>query len=212
LLGSFFNSHSNAGRQGRSLSLLAWWLAFLLFGAVLRWQVWHPRLLLPLLLFTAPLTAAWLARRAVALQGLVLVLLLLGSVPLWWGNHSRPWTGEESIFHTPRNTQYFATRPALETAYGELVAPIESSAPVALHLRGDSWEYPLWFLAPGRTWRTPAMDEKPSGWVLDWSDDPILNGSAEACRELIASPEAGAPSLLFCGPDDAADSRPNPAP
>ncbi len=130
---------------------LAWWLLFFGFGLALRWQVWHMRLMLPLLLLGAVPIGAWLARLP-RIPGAALGLVLLTSAaPYWWANYSRPWFGAQSIFTTPRSSQYFATWPELEAPYREraalMVRTRSNNTIPALLLSADAWEYPLWVLA-----------------------------------------------------------------
>ncbi len=126
-------------------------LAFVFFSAALRWQVWHPRLLLPWLLAGAALAGPWLAARAAPWRVLAAGLLLGLSAPLWWGTPHRAWTGPEGIFARPRDHGFFAARANAEAPFRAVAEALRTepadAAPAALLLSGDAWEYPLWALA-----------------------------------------------------------------
>jgi len=140
--------------------------AYLTFAAYLKWQPWHARLELPLLVVSAPLVGAVAARvssaRVTAALGAV---LLIASIPWVIDNQTRPTVGfalprvinlqprylqaGETIFNTPRIDLYFAKRPSLEKPYGEVVAEAarQNCEEIALWSGSDDWEYPLWMFA-----------------------------------------------------------------
>jgi hypothetical protein len=141
-------------------------LAFVAFAAYLRWQPWHTRLELPLLVLSAPLIGAVAARVSNAqVMGAVAAVLVIASVPWLVDNQTRPMVGfalpesintqprylpaGDTIFNTPRIDLYFAKRPALKAPYETAMARAAESGcrEVALWSGTDDWEYPLWVLA-----------------------------------------------------------------
>lgn len=164
LLGAGAVVAATAGeRRGRTarryaLALLG---AFLLFCAVLRWQPWHPRLLLPLFVLGAPICGLALERRAsAAARTAVLALLVASMLPtlLWRPEH--PLLGERSIFRVPRAEQYFAVHPELAAPYAEAVRVVAATGCRRVGIAGnpDSWEYPLWRLLPGAAEGTTRLE------------------------------------------------------
>jgi hypothetical protein len=100
-------------RAWYALSLLC---GFIAFCAYLKWQPFFARLCLPLFVLGAPLTSdignigTTAARRTVRLiVPIVFCLFLLDNArhPLL-DNWVRPLRGPKSVFHTPRDDQYFA--------------------------------------------------------------------------------------------------------
>jgi hypothetical protein len=86
----------------------------LLFCAVLKWQPWNARLLLPPFLLAAPVAGAVLGQdRFGARATMIGALLLFCSLPWALLNASRPLIGPESVLTAPRLTQSFVARPAL---------------------------------------------------------------------------------------------------
>lgn len=80
--------------------------AFILFCAVFKWQTWHARLHLPILVLFAPLTVIGLrALPKVFWQALIVVLLVTAGA---WGviNVRAPLWGENSILVLSREQQY----------------------------------------------------------------------------------------------------------
>jgi hypothetical protein len=130
-------------------------LAFVLFAAYLRWQPWHSRLELPLLVLSSPLVGVvlgWASGSPSSPPGLsrdpggtrlrplvpvVAALLFLGAVPWTFENASRPLLpfalprearyvpAGRTIFDTSRIDLYFAKRPELETPYSNAIARAE---------------------------------------------------------------------------------------
>jgi hypothetical protein len=141
-------------------------LAYLLFAAYLRWQPWHSRLELPLLVLSAPLIGAVFARLFnAAVAGIVGTALLVAAVPWVIDNQTRPMVGfelptaispqprylpvGETIFNTPRTDLYFAKQQTRETPYVNAMARASQMGcrDVALWSGPADWEYPFWVLA-----------------------------------------------------------------
>ncbi len=125
-------------------------LAFLVFCFIVKWQLWHSRLHLPLFLLSTPwLGAVFGALKTQKLANSIALVFLLASLPWVLFNEVRPLVGEENIFSTSRTSQYFASRPDLEEPYTVAARRVndQDCKDVGLWLRGlDIWEYPLWVL------------------------------------------------------------------
>lgn len=138
-----------------ALALLA---AFALVCLCTKWQVWHNRLLLPLLLLGAPLVAAVFSRLISGRYRLgVAVVLLVSSVPALFANESRPVVGQHSILTTARIDQYFSGRKELGPVYHQAVDLTlrENCTDIGLWTDWADYEYPLWVLLDqtGRRYR-----------------------------------------------------------
>lgn len=123
--------------------------AFLLFAAVFKWQPWHARLHLPILVLAAPVVAvtlvegaSWRRTRALAF------VLVVASGPWIVANETRPLLGPASVLVVPRAEQYFAGRTDLREPYLRAVAWLRARGcrDVGLVIGGNDWEYPLWAL------------------------------------------------------------------
>jgi hypothetical protein len=157
-----------ASRRGPPLvSIYALGLIFalLIFAVYLRWQPWHARLELPLLVLSAPLIGAVIAHLSKArVTGALSVVLLVAAVPWVIDNQTRPMVGfplpvainpeprflpsGATIFNTSRTDLYFVKRPNLESPYVDAMklASRKGCGEIALWSGPDDWEYPLWVL------------------------------------------------------------------
>ena len=140
-------------------------VALLVFASYLRWQPWHARLELPLLVASAPLSAAVISRIANTATVTALgAILVLAAVPWVIDNQTRPLVGfalptainpqprlvptGETIFNASRNDLYFVKDPSLEAPYVRVAKQAAAQQCHEIALRGgpDSWEYPFWVL------------------------------------------------------------------
>jgi hypothetical protein len=145
---------------------LALVVAYVTFAAYLRWQPWHARLELPLLVLSAPLIGAVLTRWSNAkVTGAIAAVLVVAAVPWVIDNQTRPMVGfalpvelnmqprylraGANIFNTSRTDLYFAKRPLLKGpyAYVTALAAQRGCHDIGLWSGPDDWEYPLWVLA-----------------------------------------------------------------
>lgn len=158
--------------------VLATFLAAVLFALLLRWQPWHTRLHLPIMLLAAPAAAALLTR-AVARPVVVVttLLLTLASAPCLLQAHSRPLIGPDSVLTTPRREQYFRNNPALSEPYRDLAAGIRRAGVtrVGLVCNADDWEYPLWVLSGSATSFVHVGVRDASGVLADPDADQNLH-------------------------------------
>jgi hypothetical protein len=136
--------------------------AYILFAAYLKWQPWHARLELPLLVVAAPLIGAVLARRfGATLLAVAAGVLIVASVPFVIDNQSRPMVGfaiqprllpeGETIFNTSRTRLYFVKASNYESPYVHVADESRSKdcRDFALWIRGNDWEYPFWAVVEG---------------------------------------------------------------
>ncbi len=175
--GNFWNSENVAANPGHFL-LLIWALitvpslkqlperrrlitygaaliaGFLLFCFYLRWQPWHCRLHLPLLVLglaliglalEQKLTHGWSVAIVVALQ-VVAVFVIATS-------HGRPMVGPTSIFAMDRDDQYFISSPGAARVYKGLAAGVAARGAknIGLVMGVNDYEYPLWVLIQRRS-------------------------------------------------------------
>jgi 4-amino-4-deoxy-L-arabinose transferase-like glycosyltransferase len=136
-------------RQNRPFltCLLALVASYLIFAAVLRFQVSNVRLQLPLvLLFAAPAGYVLAQLRPSVLGNLLIAVLAVSSMPWLLFNQTRPLVGPSSVWRLDRQELYFAARPALRRPYVEAIHFVRSRecASVGLDLRGTHWQYPFW--------------------------------------------------------------------
>lgn len=122
---------------------------FLLFSFFLRWQPWHARLHVPLLILVAPAAGFVMEkiRRRTAVWA-VSGLALASCLPPLLRNPSRPLIGPGAVYTIPRERQYFAEAPQLYPVYRAAADHLQSlgCSNIGLWLPGDGIEYPLWAL------------------------------------------------------------------
>jgi len=135
---------SNAGAYALAVTA-----GFVLFSALLRWNIWMSRLLVPLLVLGTPvvglvLQSCW--RRWLAM-GTALVAIALATPFVLW-SASRPLVGPTAYWRYDRIQQYyfFNNGPAVYQFHQQIVDnaarfPCQS---VGLRMGRDEVEYPLW--------------------------------------------------------------------
>lgn len=132
---------------------------FIVFCALLKWQLFHSRLHLPLFLLSMPIVALVLERmKSRWVGGMISVILVLTAAwPLFY-NERHPLIGKKNVFNMSRLEQYFSYRKFMALPY-VLAVKYATSRPdsnVGLLLGPDDWEYPLWVLL---------KREKPYVWI-----------------------------------------------
>ncbi|WP_238015391.1 hypothetical protein KZZ52_01315 [Dactylosporangium sp. AC04546] len=167
--------------------------AFLLTAAVVKWQDWGNRLILPAFALAVPLAGVWLERiskRKIVAAGVALVMaaafahaaaaVLLGQ--------PRRLIGQGSVFTVDDWQERFARMPAQAASYRTAIDEVRASGArrVGLVVEGDLWEYPVQIelrdtelvsLLTG----TPAV---PAASVFS-VDAVICFSSADLCRRAV---------------------------
>ena len=131
------------------LSVLA---SFILFCFYLKWQPWHSRLLLPLIIMGSPLVAVAVMHFKNYVGHIVIVALLANSLPFLFLNESRPLISSNrgtSILFKDRDQLYFNNRPNDYEKYYEISHRlyVNKCSDLAVDIGPDTWEYPLWALS-----------------------------------------------------------------
>jgi hypothetical protein len=121
---------------------------FFFFSAMIRWNAWVTRVLLPLLIAGTPLVGLALHRLGRQWPAFTIALLALAlAVPVAIYNRSRPLVGPNAYYNYDRLTQYYLTvGPDLMNVHQQM-AQAATTIPcrnVGLRLGRDDWEYPLW--------------------------------------------------------------------
>jgi hypothetical protein len=145
-----------AGRL-RALYALALVVGFAAFCAYLKWQPFAARMLLPLFVLAAPLAgfAAEGRKRAAAVFTLAMCVWLVAGARLpLLENWTRPLRGPRSVFHTPREAQYFTdmTQWHNAPAYHEAAQILSHTncATIGIDSTNLQLEYPLMVLVRAR--------------------------------------------------------------
>lgn len=121
---------------------------FFLFCLILRWQVWHVRLHLPMLLAGSVVCACVCENMHKKFTATVCILLFLYSLPFVFYNYSRPLVGPKNIFYKDTYNQYFFNKMAEQRPFFDMSAVIqrENLKNIAWVVTADAWEYPMWVL------------------------------------------------------------------
>jgi hypothetical protein len=153
---------------------------FVLFCAYVRWQPWHSRLLLPLMMAASAFTGVVMERIWNRHVSLALAMVLpLFAAPLIIRNTGHPLIGRSSIFRLDRDARYCLRRRDLLPQYRRIVdlAVQNHCREVGLLMGGDDWEYPLDMMlrsalpgiriecAPGKDcWSMDYLHTRNAGW------------------------------------------------
>ena len=136
-------------KRRATLYALAITCGFLLFSLVLRWQPWHCRLLLPLLVLWSAFVAAVLGEMLHhKLIFPVAAVLTFAALPWIFLNESRSLIGKGNIFAASRVDMYFANGRHLIKPYKDTAQFLNSRrcSSVGLYADAGAIEYPLWAL------------------------------------------------------------------
>ena len=182
-------------------------VAFLLFAAYLKWQPWHSRLELPLLVVAGPLIGAVAARHLGEVGiGLVAAVMLVAAVPWVIDNQTRPIVGfalpgavtpvprllpdGATIFNTSRTGLYFVKDPQARDPFTRAAADTKQLGcrDIGLWSGPADWEYPLWVLAQ----QSFAGDRVDQVFVTNSSAQAPSFG-AHPCYLVVAVPLANPP-------------------
>lgn len=146
---------------------LSIFLNFILFSTLLKWQVWHNRLLLPLSILAVPIEAffiktfvaqQWKKRFYLAFTIIAIAYSLtpmrhpLISLPILSDTQQKEQAS--SILFLNRNEMYFSgARKNIKLPYNKAIQNIKerNCNSIALAFKNDDWEYPLWVLSSDQT-------------------------------------------------------------
>jgi hypothetical protein len=130
--------------------LLALGAGYSLFAAVLKWQPWGARLLLPLLVVGSAPAAALLAKVPRRLLAAAPVVLVAFSLPWLVVSQYRPLLTESSVLTSGPDDEYFRAHASLRQPYLDTVAYVSSLNVTRVGLATvtghNQWEYPFWAL------------------------------------------------------------------
>ncbi|GIG58076.1 hypothetical protein Lfu02_24480 [Longispora fulva] len=141
--------------------------AALLHVSMIKWQMWGNRLTAYLLVLGAPLAGLLLAalwrRRAVLAAPVVAFALLLGLASVGYG-WPRRLVGANSLLTLDEGQRRFARRPLWQADFEWAAERVGGARVIGIAEDNDSWEYPWWFLLPGRDMRAlqSLVDSRPA--------------------------------------------------
>ncbi len=157
-IGLFLGSKKLRSKPELTLYFLSVIGSFFLFCLLIKWQIWHSRLHLPIFVLLCPWLGTVLVRTLPSrMAHYLLIFLLVMALPYLFLNETRPIATPANIFNTDRTTQYFAARPPLQEDYTRLGQFINqrNCREIGLIQRPDTWEYPLWVLLKSQN--SPAL-------------------------------------------------------
>lgn len=112
------------------------------FNFALTWQVWHPRLHLPILGLTCAFTAIIIQSKSFKWL-LALLLFALASIVIL-KNELKPIIPKNTLNLT-ETEQLFIVRKELKPAFDDIIPLIKPYKNIALLNTGASWEFPFWY-------------------------------------------------------------------
>ena len=141
-----------SSRNLRKNKYLASYLAavlcsFLLFCLLIKWQIWHSRLHLPLFVLISPFIGIVLSKQFPKnIANVIMIILLQTSFVYVLCNEFRPIVGEKNIFNTSRTEQYL--RPVINDKNNYINAAkfVGKTECKNIGLSLESMEYPWWVL------------------------------------------------------------------
>lgn len=120
----------------------------LIFCGFLRWQLWHARLHLPLLVLSAGVVGLLPQVISARFSRAAGLFLLAAVLPVFYFNQSKPLVQDWNIFNLPRR-EVMIIRKNLVVPYIEGVNYLINERrcmQLGLYLPDEEWEYPLWEL------------------------------------------------------------------
>jgi hypothetical protein len=132
---------------------------FLLFCLVLKWQPWHARLHVPLLVVAAPFIGYVLGGASRWPAQLFATVMAVGALPALLLNPARPLLLHTPIFSIPREQQYFAEYPQWYASYAGAADNLQHTncRRIGLKIGGNDFEYALWALLERRFGAAPLI-------------------------------------------------------
>jgi hypothetical protein len=131
---------------------------FLFFNVILKWQIVHSRLQLPLFVIASPFVAIVVSRmhKKFLLPSLTLALFSF-SIPFLFWAEAKPVIEQQNIFNTPSTLQYFNQHENLGKTFLDFSAIMRNHDlhKIGWITKSDNWEYPIW-----------AIMERPAGFRL----------------------------------------------
>lgn len=161
-----FLSRKDLRRQKYLRLLLVICIAqYILFCAVLKWQVWNSRLQLPLFLLITPFLAVIFrkAMRKKYLTEIMSGIFFASALVFVFFNQSRPLLARRNIFNTAIYNQYFTNNRALQDVFFKMSGVLlgDNLHKLGWISTGDTWQYPMWVLMqsqPGFTMQHILVD------------------------------------------------------
>ena len=129
-------------------------ISILLYCFLFKWQPWTGKVL-PLFVITTPFLMVALnyilpIKKLKITFYIILVIMMIGTFPYLLFNKSRPLLAQndKSILYQERFEGYFNNRPNLYKQYKKIINRLDKTEvskkdSIALHLGGDSWDYPF---------------------------------------------------------------------
>ncbi len=123
-------------------------LMFITFCFVLKWQIWHCRLHLPMFICGSLFIGIIISELKLFYRYLAMLMLLACAFIFLFYNESRPWLAKENVFNLSRNEQYFKNNSSLQKPFEEISDLIHQMKlnDIGWISGGDTWEYPMWVM------------------------------------------------------------------
>lgn len=121
--------------------------SFLLFCLLIKWQMWHSRLHLPIFVLITPFIGIVLSKKPHENIGnVIMIILLQTSLVYVLLNEFRPILGEQNIFNTNRTDQYLRPVRNDKNNYIKAAKVVSQTECKNIGLSLSSMEYPWWIL------------------------------------------------------------------
>ncbi len=137
-------------RKNKWIQFLLWIsvFMFLLFCYILKWQIWHCRLHLPMFILASAFLALIAESFKPKMQIILLLLFSISAFAFLFLNQSRPWLLKENIFNQSKYDQYFSNNKELKKPFTDISAIIHAQKlkNMGWITGGDTWEYPMWVM------------------------------------------------------------------
>ena len=155
----------------KKIHMTSLWISFIsimLYCLLFKWQPWTNKII-SLLIITTPfimiiMNEIFKNKRIRINIYIILAIMFLGTLPYLFYNESRPLfpLNDKSIIYQKRIEGYFNNRPGLFKQYQRIINKIDinrneslSKQSIALHIGGDSWDYPFWVMLTNKFGNNP---------------------------------------------------------
>lgn len=133
--------------------------SYVMFCLMIKFQPWHARMHLPVLMLAAAPAGIWLGFIRMGIGRTIAAVLCIAALPVFLLHPDRSLAFVRQIYNVPRAHRYFMQAPELRESYVEAARYLTQTGcgKIGMWIGGDDVEYPLWALLRNGTGRMPEI-------------------------------------------------------